>query len=392
MFDRAEFEIGRGRIGNLIGRIRRVAQCRWHGRGAKAGMLIALMLMAMPCVARAEVALTDLKGRNVVLANPARHLVVDDGRLIIALSFLSDDPVGLVAAWPHDVGRFGQELYAEYLKKFPAIDKLPRSTSNTQDLAVEQLVAAKPDLVVLSLYSHPAEEQLEQLSEAGIQVIFVDFTADPFANTDASLLLLGRAIGSEQRAQQVVAFRHAQRQSLSQTIAAAASSPRPNVFVETHASSSEPCCNSPGSGNIGKFIDFAGGQNIGAVLKDKPFGQISLEYVIASKPDIYIASGGQYMEKRSGLLIGPHFSPGDTKSSMDRLLARPGFSALPAIANGNIHGISQQLFNSPLDLLALELIARWVHPDLFSDDGIERVRQGLNRFMAVPLMGAYWTE
>lgn len=362
------------------------------GGGMLKRLLTAVMLIVTAGVAHAEIALTDLKGRSVTLEQPARHLLVDDGRLIIALSFLADDPVGLVAAWPHDVGRFGQELYADYQQRFPEIDTLPKTASNTQDLAVEQVIAAKPDLVVLSLYSHPAQEQLEQLKEAGIPVVFVDFTADPFANTDRSLEVLGKAIGGEERAARVVAFRQTQRRLLSERIAGSTSERKPAVFVETHASSTEPCCNSPGSGNIGKFIDFVGGRNIGAVLKDKPFGQVSLEYVISSKPDIYIASGGQYMEKRGGLLIGPRYTPAETQASIDRLLARPGFSALPAIAEGKVHGMSQQFFNSPLDLLALELIARWVHPELFSDIDVETVRQELNRFMAVPVTGAYWTR
>ncbi len=47
--------------------------------------------------AEAEIVLHDLKGRTVTLAAPAKRLVVDDGRMIVALSFLSRDPVGLIA-------------------------------------------------------------------------------------------------------------------------------------------------------------------------------------------------------------------------------------------------------------------------------------------------------
>lgn len=355
-------------------------------------LLAMLILVGIAGMAHAEVTLTDLKGRSVTLQQPASRLLVDDGRLIIALSFLSADPVSLVAAWPHDVDRFGRELYATYLAKFPAIDTLPKSTSNAQDMAVEQVIAAKPDLVVLSLHSRPAEQQLAQLDEAGIPVIFVDFSADPFVNTDKSLDILGKAIGRDEQAKKVVAFRQEQRRLLSDRISRAGALQKPVVFMETHASTDEACCNSPGSGNVGRFIDFAGGDNIGAVLKGKPSGQISLEYALAAKPDIYIASGGQYMEKRGGLLVGPNYSASETQASLDRLLARPGFSSMPAVDKGNVHGISQQLFNSPLDLLALELIVRWVHPDLFADIDVETVRQGLNGFMAVPLTGAYWTR
>lgn len=357
-----------------------------------AAIVVFLIALAMPALARADIILNDLKGRTITLAKPASRVLVDDGRLILALSFLTDDPVSRVAAWPHDVDRFGRELYVTYRQKFPAIETLPKSASSAQDMLVEQVLAVKPDLVVLSLYSPPAEQQLAQLDQAGIRVIFVDFVADPFANADDSLEILGKAIGREAEAERVIAFRRKQKALIAERIAKADASDKPAVFVEAHASTQEPCCNSPGTGNVGKFIDFVDARNIGDILVGKPFGQISLEYAIASKPAVYIASGGEYMAMRGGLLIGPHYSAEDTRASMARLLSRPGFSALPAVENGSVHGLSQQLFNSPLDVLALELIAKWAHPQLFADLDIEATRRTLNGFMALPLTGTYWTD
>ncbi|WP_341486434.1 ABC transporter substrate-binding protein [Pararhizobium sp. A13] len=342
--------------------------------------------------ARAKIVLTDLKGRTVALEKPASRLLVDDGRMILALSFLTDDPVGILAAWPHDVDRFGRGLYEAYRQKFPHIETLPKSSSNAQDLFVEQVLAAKPDLVVLSIFSHPAEQQIAQLAEAGIAVVFVDFVADPFDNTDTSLAILGEAIGKQDQAAKVVAFRKAQKKLISDRLADNRPANRPVVFLEAHASTSEPCCNSPGTGNIGRFIDFLGARNIGDVLKGRPFGQINLEYAVASRPGVYIASGGEYMAERNGLLIGPAYDKAKTAETLQLLLDRTGFQQLPAVKNGNVHGISQQVFNSPLDLLALELVAKWVHPRLFADLDIEETRRVLNGMMAIPLTGNYWTD
>ncbi|WP_301557797.1 ABC transporter substrate-binding protein [Rhizobium sp. SSA_523] len=363
-------------------------------RHRKMVVAIAMLLFAAmtPAWAQAQIVLQDLKGRTVTLEKPAGRLLVDDGRIILALSFLTDDPVTLIAAWPHDVDRFGRELYATYKQKFPAFETLPKSTSNAQDMLVEQVMAAKPDLVVLSVFSHPAEQQIEQLAQAGIPVIFIDFVADPFANSDRSLEVLGKAVGRGAAAVNVISFRQQQKALIAERLAGADAVSKPAVFMETHASAQEPCCNSPGTGNAGKFIDFAAARNIGDVLAGKPFGQIGLEYAIASKPDVYIASGGEYMATRGGLLIGPHYTAAETRASMARLLARPGFSSLPAVESGAVHGLSQQIFNSPLDILALELIAKWTHPQLFADLDVEATRQTLNRFMAVPLIGTYWTE
>ncbi len=42
--------------------------------------------------------------------------------------------------------------------------------------------------------------------------------------------------------------------------------------------------------------------------------------------------------------------------------------------------------------LALELLAKWTHPDLFRDLDVDATRKQLNDLMAVPLVGTYWTQ
>lgn len=340
--------------------------------------------------ARADIEVKDLKGRSISLSSPAHRLVIDDGRIILALSFLSDDPVKLVAAWPHDIDRFGRELYDSYKEKFPMIENLPRSTSNAQDLAVENIIATNPDAVILSVYSHPGELQLAQLAEAGIPVIFVDFITDPLNNTDRSLDVLGKVIGRQQRADRILSLRKSIKDQIAGTLHSAMAQPMPTIFLEAHASTQENCCNSPGNSGIGKFLAFVKAHNLGEVLGSKPFGQVNLEYVVASKPDVYIATGGEYMQKRGGLRIGPHYSKEETLASLQELLDRPGFSSLASSATA--HGLSQQLFNSPLDILVLELLAKWAHQDLFRDLDIEASRLELNALMAVPLADGYWTR
>ncbi|KRB51471.1 ABC transporter substrate-binding protein [Rhizobium sp. Root708] len=352
----------------------------------------ALLLLTFVSGASAAITVTDIKGRQVSLPKPAHRLVIDDGRMIIALGFLTDDPVSMIAAWPHDVDRFGRELYADYQKRFPQIDALPKSTSNAQDMAVEQILAGRPDAVVLSVFSHPAEEQLKQLDDAGIPVIFVDFVTNPLKNTDISLEILGTITGREEQAQRVVELRQQHRALIAQRARDVAVSDKPSVFLEPHASTQEACCNSPGGAGIGTFIDFAGARNIGDILKGKPSGQLSPEYILASKPEVYIATGGEYMKSRGGLLVGPRFDAQMTSLSLQQLLERPGFAALPAAQDHAVHGFSQQLFNSPLDMLALELIAKWSHPKLFADLDVEETRRALNALSAVPLSGLYWTE
>ena len=351
----------------------------------------ASLLAAAP--AAAEVSARDVTGRMVRLEAPAHRILIDDGRYFLDLAMLADDPVSLVAAWPHDTNRLGEEIYARFKARFPAIETLKTTASSARTLSVEQVLAAEPDLAVFSLMSKPSEREIELIEAAGIPVAIADNVADPLENVDRTLLMLGALTGNEARAEAAVAFRKEHYARITERLASHPDLTRPKVFLEAHASTASDCCNSPGTGSIGAMIDFAGGHNIGADVLDRAFGKISLEYVIEAKPEIYIATGGAYMEKRAGVLVGPDYDPERTAETLGSVLARTGFSELPAVKTGNVHALSHQLFSSPLDVITIELLAKWIHPDLFSDIDVAKTRDEMNaRLLSVPLEGVYWGE
>lgn len=366
----------------------------WPGAVRRlAGTLAAMLLTLLSAFAAdAEIVTTDLKGREVHLRAPARRLAVDDARTIIALSFTGKEAPALVVAWPHDVARIGEDLYQTYRARFPEIDGLPQIASNQQNLSVEEIAAAEPDLVVLSLYSHVAPEQIAQLEALGIPVAYVDFTLDPLAHTGDSIRLLGRLTGNEATADAFADFRDGEIARLVARVDEAAAAGSPTVFMETHASTSEACCNSPGTENFGRILALLKVRNVGDILEGRPFGQVSAEHVIASGPEVYVATGGPYMAKRNGLLIGPSYDAGTTDASLAQLLSRPGFSSLPAVSAGRVHGMSSQLLAPGFDLLAMQLLAAWCYPQAFTDFDAGAALEALNARTAVPLEGTYWTK
>ena len=69
-----------------------------------------------------------------------------------------------------------------------------------------------------------------------------------------------------------------------------------------------------------------------------------------------------------------------------------GFSELPAFRQGSVHALWLPVFAGPYNVLAVELIAKWVHPDLFADLAPQKTLDEINRFLAVPLQGTYWAS
>ena len=355
---------------------------------------MALAVLAGPARTRgatAEIGLRDVTGREVTLAKPATRIVIGDGRFLLALALIHPDPVSLLAGWPRDINRIGRAAYEDYRKKFPAINDIPQTSSANAAISVERIIAAQPDLAVFSLGAAPSDEERARLEAAGIPVAVVDFFVKPLDNMEASLRLIGRAIGREARAEEFIAFRHAHFEAVRARLADLPPEKRPRLFFEAHAAMTADCCNSPGRGNIGEVIEVAGATNIGSSVISGAFGKLNLEYVIAQDPEVYVATGGSHMEGTAGLLIGPEYSAERARETLAGLVRRPGFEGMSAVRNHRVYGLAHQLLNSPLDVLTLEVLARWAHPDLFADIDPDATLAEINaRFLAVPVAGPNW--
>lgn len=337
--------------------------------------------------------LKDLRGRPVRPLGDGGKLSIDDGRYLIALSLIHPDPVSLLAAWSGDINRIGPEMYAGFVEKFPTLASVPKIAQSGQAFNAEAVLAARPSTAVVSLDSGPSDEQAAQLEGAGISVAFIDFFAHPFENQARSLALLGGLIGRAEQAEAFNAFKKTRLDHISQRVATIPQDQRPTVFLEPHAMINPDCCASPGKGNIGDYIAFVGGRNIGADVLDQPTGKLNLEYVIQRDPDVYIVTGGPHLAKAGGFVVGPGFTPEQSQVGLRRVAGRRGISTLKAVREGRTHGLSHQLINSPIDVVAVEVLAKWIHPELFGDLNPRATLDEINaRFLAVPYRGDYWAD
>lgn len=367
----------------------KTAAARRLQAGWRAALVLVFLALAVP--AQAEIVLKDVTGREVTLAAPAKRLLIDDGRFLIALALIHRDPVSVLAAWPRDINRIGTRTYEAYRAAFPAIDALAKVASSAGAISVEQVVAARPDLAVFSLGAQPSPEARARIEAAGIPVVVIDFFTHPLVNLEPSLLLLGAATGASAKAQEFLAFRRSHLDAVRDSLTGLTASERPRVFLEPHAAMTADCCNSPGRGNVGDIIEAVGGANIGAAVIPRAFGKLNLEYVIAQDPQVYIATGGSHMEGTGGLLIGPEYSAAKASETLARVIARPGFAGFAAVRDHHVHGLSHQMLNSPLDLFTVEILAKWIHPERFGALDVERtVAQVNERFLTVPVEGPNW--
>lgn len=361
------------------------------------GVLLSAQAFSAPADANTrEITVHDIEGREVTLEAPAEKIVIAEGRQLIALSLLDDNPTRWLVGWGSDMKRY-QALYDIYRAGSPALDTLPvvGDGPGPGGISAETIIALDPDAVVLSRSQVPASRSqtlLRQFEAAGIPTVFIDFATDPLADTVPSMRALGVLMGREAQAQRYIDFYERTRRDVLARAERAALENRPSVMIETHAGMTE-CCNSPGQGSFDHFTRRLGADNIGAEVLEGKSGRIDPEYVLTRDPDVYIATGGSYLRETGGLVLGPGVGEREAQASLESILTRPLIEHLGAVERGRVHGLYHHLINTPLNVLVLEKLAVWLYPQIFEDIDADRTLETLNRrYLSDPIEGTLWID
>ena len=365
-------------------------------------LLGATALTLLPTLALAEpITLTDIAGREVTLDGPAGRVILGEGRQIFFAAVLDgDDPFQRVVGWRDDLLQASPESYALYAEKFPQIADIPTFggfKDGTFD--IEQAVALNPDVMILNLEAKAATDEAgyeEKLAKVGIPIVYVDFREDPFVHTSQSMEIIGEIFGKEDRAAEFNAFYDAEIARVTDVIDAQTDLDRPLVFVERAGGYSEDCCMSFGNANFGNFVELAGGENMAGPFIPGTFGTINAEQVIASDPDQIIVTGGNweaYVPGGDWVGVGPGSDEAEARTKLAALMKRPGFTGVKAVENNQVHAIWHQFYNNPYSFVAVQQLAKWIHPELFPDLDPEATLAELHaRFLPIDYHPGYWVS
>lgn len=361
----------------------------------------ALSLFAASLVQADPITLTDIAGREITVDAPVDRVILGEGRQVFFAAVLDgENPFERVVGWRDDFREASPESYAAYAEKFPELADIPTFggfKDGTFD--IEQAVALEPDVLIMNLEAQAATEEAgyeEKLAKLGIPIVYVDFREQPFEHTPRSMVIIGQLFGEEARAAEFNAFYAEQMARVTDVIEAQADLDRPLVFVERAAGYSEECCMSFGDGNFGRFVELAGGENMASPFIAGTFGMVNAEQVIASDPEVIVATGGNweaYVPGGAWVGVGPGSDAAEARAKLAALMERPAFTGVEAVESGRVHAIWHQFYNSPYSFVAVQQLAKWLHPELFADLDPEATLEELHaRFLPVDYEPGYWVS
>ncbi|MCZ7551734.1 MAG: hypothetical protein B6D39_08585 [Anaerolineae bacterium UTCFX2] len=279
---------------------------------------------------QAPIVLVDGLERQIELAGPAQR--------VVALAPAITEILFAIGAGSQVVGR-------DTFSNFPTeAESISDVGGGFGELNTEVILSLHPDLVFASELTPP--EQIKALEDLGL-VVFALPNPTEFEGLFESIRTVASLTGHTEQADQLVA---GLQQRLTAVIEAVSQvTERPVVFYEIDGTDpNAPWTPGPGS-YIDRLIALAGGENLGNRLGSE-WAQISIEELIAQDPDI--------------ILLGDAILGGVT---VEQVQARPGWNVLSAIKNDKVYTLDDDLVARPGPRMVegLELLARFIHPELF---------------------------
>ena len=363
----------------------------------------ALCLTAAAVQAEEKITVTDIAGRTVEVEKGVDRIILGEGRMMYSVSVLDrKDPFKRVVGWKDDLIKYDPDAFRRYQAAFPKQVKAIKNFGSpySGDFSIESAIALEADLVILNLGNlFKAEETgvVEKLDKAGIPTIFIDFRKRPTQNTVPSLLLLGKVFDREAEAQEFADFYLQQMRRVTNVIDQIPFEEKPLAFLENAPGwNPEFCCNTFGGANFGRLIEEAGGVNWGTRRFPGYSSDVSLEAVLADDPDVIIGTGANWAEDRpevTSVLLGYDAQEEKVQARLAALSERKGFATMKAVKGKRFHSIYHQFYNSPYHVVALQVFAKWFHPEEFEDlDPQATFKEIHERFLPFGLEGVFWAS
>lgn len=344
------------------------------------------------------VTVTDLAGRRVTFKQPIERIVLVRGRDIHVLAAVLGDEIDeKLIAWGSDVQSYDRDTYRKFLASHPRLAELPALGSVYEDgVSPERVLSLKPDLVIVDTFmTDRGYRCVDQMEQAGLPLLFLNFARDPFKDPQRSIALLGRVLGKERRAEEIVDVIDAEIDKVLSRLDNI-KGPVPSVYIE---------CGHLGVNQYGPTYGYNEGQRTvswGTVLHRlrcrniaagvvPSMGAISPEYLLKADPDVIVVTGACWPALPDTMRLGYYTDTADARRRLKAFTTRPGWADLKAVKSGRVYSVYHVACLQTTGYAVLQQLAKWLYPGQFDDlDPEASLKAFHEKFMPLDYSGV-WT-
>ncbi|MBI3979873.1 MAG: ABC transporter substrate-binding protein [Chloroflexi bacterium] len=242
-----------------------------------------------------------------------------------------------------DPGRIAAVARFSVDPRYSNVAELAKQVPTQVGRDAEEVIAARPDLVVASPFSN--KDLVQRLVDAGVPVIITDLVQSPEAHA-ANIRLMAYLFGEEERGEALVRELEERLAAIDRIVQPKPAGARQRVLMLVAKNFT------PGEGSTeDAVIRRAGGINVAAEAGIKGNKQISLETIPEMKPDVILLAEVD--------LAKPELA--------EPVTGHPALQEVPAIKNKRIVPVRQAYFNtlSHWNVRGIEDLAKILYPDDF---------------------------
>jgi len=291
------------------------------------------------------ITLTDHLGRTVELPAPAQRVIGTHNPSMNMIVVLDGDGSRIVGFGNKDMAYGLYDLVAPEINEVTQIGK-------GKNINMETVMTVKPDLMVMPVRF---KGLIDQFTEIGVPCIALD--VEKFESIKDALMLVGKAIGQDERAEQLAAFYDEKISKISAIAEEAAE--KPTVLMLSGSSKTAVSTDAMLQNLI---IETAGGINVTAGFQsDELWADVNIEQIIEWNPEvIYIPTYANY--------------------TVEDILNDPQWASISAVQNKKVYKFPSKLEPWDYPVAASSLGLCWacynLHPELYSyEDLMEDVNE-----------------
>lgn len=342
-----------------------------------------------------KITVTDVAGREVKLKVPVNKVILQysgsGGGFNTMVALEGKNVCQKIAGWDMGLKENRYDTYEKFSEAIPEIKNIPDiGNIDKNNFNVEKVISLKPDALILPMDTlKKSTDVVKKLEQAGIPTVFIDYHKEVLENHTKSVLLLGKILGKEKRAQELADFYKEQVTKVYSRLEKI-QKPKPTVYMETGSEGPGTYGNTYGNYMWGALIEQCGGIN---ATKDKiqTYGKINPEFLLKANPDIIVMTGAYWPKNPESLRLGYLANKEDSKKLLVNFTKRTGWETLNAVKNKNVYAINHATSREIHDFVAIQYLAKVFYPEEFKDlDPEKSYKEFHEKFLPVEYTGV-WT-
>lgn len=325
-------------------------------------LLVICFGLSLMAVSAEMVNVIDFNNNSVSVDAPAHR--------IVSLASGATEIVCALDGGQSLVGRGSVSTFPSYVMNITEVGR----NSNSPDL--ELIIELSPDLVIADTMLS-ADDQ-KSLEDAGIPVMIERFMSPDRIMT--AIKNMGMVMGKKERASEINDFIEKNQKLLQERTADLKPVDMPAVFYES--SPTKPYNTFSSSSSFDDIVVSAGGINIAGDLGNESISspEVTPEWILQVDPDVILQrepSDDDYTED-------------DLKALRETIISREELKDVQAVKDGRVYVISGKVTTGVRSIVGELYLAKWFHPELFSDIEPEAVHEALiKEFYNLDLEGEY---